>query len=476
VDGRAKVTKIKTVRGEGDVIHYEGTKNLWSEDSSTAPSVEIVEAIVALMAKPKTVQPPSRDANGLAYWAKSDDTLLPNPAKPQYRVALCASYVTSHPSGGSDKLVNGHRFDTVAIANGLINSGIAVSIIFYTVAEHDKFFEVVGGFDGIIIRINPGQITANGGNQQKFDDDMMKLVAKVPVWPTPETMSKMGAKDALCQIKSMDFGLEDTFGYYSPEDIGKDLRKTVAFQPRVVKQNRGSAGEGIWIIKLKSGDYCKTFGEREAADDEVLILKEANDNHIEEHTVSEFIEFCVNGRTDKSGTWTSKGTGKYFEGGAEAGGQMVDQRFLPRIDEGEARFVCIGKELNRVEHYVYIGGVGGETTTTIHKPTDAAFPYKDIQKKLQDEIPIYLKALGLAEDALPLLWAADFIPVDDHKSPLVIGEFNCSCLGLAGFLNVRGGDIKDIKPEDEAMGMAMANLIGVKALEALVAAKRAALR
>ena len=27
---------------------------------------------------------------------------------------------------------------------------------------------------------------------------------------------------------------------------------------------------------------------------------EANDNHSEEHTVTEFIEFCVNGRTSKS--------------------------------------------------------------------------------------------------------------------------------------------------------------------------------
>merc|ERR1711957_400956 len=221
------------------------------------------------------------------------------------------------------------------------------------------------------------------------DDDMGKVAAKVPVWPTPETMSKMGAKDALCQIKTMDFGLEDTLGYYSPDDIAKGLRKTVAFQPRVVKQNRGSAGEGIWIINLKSGKYCKTFGETEAPDDEVLILKEANDNHIEEHTLAEFLEFCVNGRTDKSGNWTSKGTGKYFDGGVEAGGQMVDQRFCPRIDEGEARFVMIGKKLFRVEHYVYIGGVGGETKTTIY-PADAdnfpnteALPFKAIQEKLE---------------------------------------------------------------------------------------------
>merc|ERR1712194_781865 len=107
---------------------------------------------------------------GMSYWAKSDDTLLPAPANPKFKVALCASYVTSHPAGGSDKLVNGHRFDTVAIANGLINAGMDVKIIFYTVEEHDRFFEVVAGFDAIVIRINPGQITANGGSQQKFDD------------------------------------------------------------------------------------------------------------------------------------------------------------------------------------------------------------------------------------------------------------------------------------------------------------------
>merc|ERR1712113_1342569 len=90
---------------------------------------------------------------------------------------------------------------------------------------------------------------------------------------------------------------------------------------------------GIWIIDLKEGNYCSSFGERAAGMDEMLVCTEANDNHVEEHTVAEFIEWCENGRTDKSGDWASKGTGKYFEGGAEAGGQMVDQRFCPRIVE-----------------------------------------------------------------------------------------------------------------------------------------------
>ena len=78
----------------------------------------------------------------------------------------------------------------------------------------------------------------------------------------------------------------------------------------------------------------------------------------------------------------------------------------------------------------------------------------------------YLKALGLTEADIPLLWAADFIPVDAHKGPggddipMVIGEFNCSCLGLAGFLNARGKDINELSAEDAAMGQEMADLIG----------------
>merc|ERR1719346_847840 len=149
---------------------------------------------------------------------------------------------------------------------------------------------------------------------------MMKLAERMPVWPTADTMAKMGAKDALCNIRDLDFGLPDTLGYYSPEDIKAGFKKTIAFQQRVVKQNRGSSGEGIWIIKLKSGNYCERYCDREASDDEMLILQEANDNHVEEHTVAEFVEWCVNGNGGAAGEWKSKGVGKYFEGGRRPDG------------------------------------------------------------------------------------------------------------------------------------------------------------
>jgi hypothetical protein len=405
------------------------------------------------------------DVSSLTTVAKNNDGLLEQPAEPKFKTALIQIYVPSQEGGGSDKISSGHRYDSIPIANGFIKAGASCQLINYTPAEHDKFFEVVKQFDAIIVRCNPGQIKASGGDQAAFDASMMKVSESIPVWPTADVMSKMGAKDALCQIKDMDLGLPDTLGYYSPDDIKAGFRKTIAFQPRVVKQNRGSSGEGIWIIKLKSNEYCEHYGDKWADDSEMLVLTEANDSHVEEHTVGEFLEWCINGRTDASGTWTSKGVGKYFEGGVEAGGQMVDQRFLPRIDEGEARFMMISTELYKIEHYVYVGGVGGETKTTIYPPD--APEYAAIKAKLEGDVPTIMKKLGLSMDNLPLLWAADLIPVDDHASPLVVGEFNCSCLGIAGFLDARGKDLSVVTKENAEEGQKMCDLIGKKGVEVL---------
>jgi len=413
------------------------------------------------------------DISGLTVVATGNEGLLEQPANPKYKLALIEIYNTNHPTGGSDKMTNKHRFDSIPMANGLIASGMSCQLIHYVHTEHDKFMEVVKKFDAVVVRCNPGHIDASGGSQNKFDVDMQELAKSIPVWPTAGVMNKMGAKDALCQIKTMDFGLPDTLGYYSPEDMTNLFPETIAFAPRVVKQNRGSAGEGIWIIKLKDDTkYCANYKDRKADMSEVLILKEANDNHIEEHTVGEFIDFCTNGRTDKSGTWTTIGTGKYFEGGAAAGGQMVDQRFLPSIDTtGEARFFMIGMDLYNIEHYMYIGGVSGETITTIHPPDSPT--YAVTKAKLEKETPDYMKALGLEMSELPLLWAADFMSVENHPSPLVIGEFNCSCLGVGGFLEARGkADYSTCKPEDAERGKKMCDHVGTVALAALEARKK----
>jgi hypothetical protein len=304
----------------------------------------------------------------------------------------------------------------------------------------------------------------------------------IQVWPSPDVMEFMGAKDALCKIATLSIGLEDTMAYYSAEEFSVGFKKTMAFQPRVMKQNRGSSGEGIWIIKLKSGDYCKTFGEKSCSDDEVLDLMEANDNHSEEHTVGEFIEFCVNGRNSKSGEWTSKGVGKYLEGGKAAGGQLVDQRFCPRIVEGELRYNMAGDELVGIIHKKPaeggISAVGGTGSIyTYYGPKEKKFA--SLTKSfLGGDLAKVMPSLGLESEPIPLWWTTDFInssppgtAAKDEK--WIVGEFNCSCVGISKCLpayckeDTPNACYTDIPKKDLSEAKRMGNLMGKKGLAIL---------
>merc|ERR1711988_639766 len=419
------------------------------------------------------------DISSLTRVAKDDLGLKDQPASPKFKVCLAEIYVRSAPYGGADKSSNGHRYDSIPFANGMISAGMSCQFVHYLHEEHDKFFEVMKGFDAIIVRCNPGQIKQDGGDQKKFDDSMRALKKSgIQVWPSPDVMEKMGAKDALCKVAKLNIGLEDTLAYYDEAEFSAGFKKTIKFQPRVIKQNRGSAGEGIWIIKLKSGEYCKDFGEASCADDEVLDMMEANDNHAEEHTVAEFIEFCVNGRTDKSGTWTSKGTGKYLEGGKAAGGQLVDQRFCPRIVEGELRYNQIGDGLVGIIHKKPaeggISAVGGTGSIyTYYGPDEPKFATLT-ENFLVKDLPHVMPNLGLGNEPIPLWWTTDFIlsspeGTAEQDEKWIVGEFNCSCVGISKCLAAYCKDdtpnacYTDISAEDLAAAEKYGLMMGEKA-------------
>jgi len=403
-----------------------------------------------------------------------------------FKIALAQIYVRGAPYGGSDKSNNGCRYDAVPFVNGMIGAGMSCQPVHYLNEEHDKFFEVMSKFDAIIVRCNPGQIKADGGSQEKFDDSMRALQKKgIQVWPSPDVMEFMGAKDALTKIATLNIGLEDTLSYYTEAAFVEGFKKTMAFQPRVIKQNRGSSGEGIWIIKLKAGNYCPGYGDRSCADDEVLELMEANDNHAEEHTVAEFIEFCVTGRSDKSGTWTSKGVGKYLEGGKEAGGMLVDQRFCPRIVEGELRYNSIGPKLVGIIHKKpKEGGISAVSGTgsiyTFYGPDEPKFANLTTNFLTKD-IDKIMPSLGLNEP-IPLWWTTDFILASPEGTPAseekwIVGEFNCSCVGvskcLPAFCNDTTPDVDwtAIPAADQMEAMYYGTLMGQVALDILSKAK-----
>jgi len=405
------------------------------------------------------------DVSSISKVAKDDLGLLPQPKAPKYRIALVQIYVRCQPFGGCDKSSNGHRFDSIPFANGMINAGMSCQLVHYVHQEHDAFFEVMKNFDAIIVRCNPGQINADGGSQDKFDAAMRGLQKLgIQVWPLPDVMELMGAKDALTKIADLRIGLPDTLSYYDEESFKAGFKKTMAFQPRVIKQNRGSSGEGIWITKLKSGNYCANYGDRSCTDDEVLELMEANDNHAETHTVGEFIEFCT----------------QYL-----SGGMLVDQRFCPRVVEGELRLNLVGRKLVGIIHTKPKAGHLGRGRTdsiyTYYGPEEPLFK-KLTYGFLEQDMDKVMPALGLGDHPMPLWWTSDFInasPVgtkrEDEK--WIVGEFNCSCVGISKCLpaycsaDTPDANWNSIPPEDQKAAMEYGNLMGQVALEILNSVK-----
>merc|ERR1740138_381159 len=469
--------------------------------------------------------------------ASDDDGALDQPKNPKKQTCVVEIYIGSHKFGGTDKSCNGHRYDTIPFANGMIKAGMACYPIHYLHSLHDAFFAVMEYMDAILVRCNPGQIKADGGDQGKFDDSMRALQKKgIPVWPSPDVMEFMGAKDALTKIRNLQIGMPDTGTYFTDEEFITGFKKSMKFQPRVIKQNRGSSGEGIWIINLKKADYCAAYGDATVEDGDELIFMEANDNHVENHTVLEFINWCLYGRDEGKGAgeWTSKGTGKYLEGGKAAGGQLTDQRFCGRILEGELRYnmvntVCLGV-IHKVpapggmsavggtgsEYFFYDNGVISDTTlssceftayvqkeasadgnhhrcTTDEGPAkvDAGTHEKKVisidlealrKKFVEEDCPIMMKTLELPDEPIPLWWTADMInaslgkcweavPVADQK--WVVGEFNCSCVGVSKCLpaycksDTPMVSWKDIPAEEAGHATKYGDIVGAEAAKML---------
>jgi hypothetical protein len=406
------------------------------------------------------------DISMLTRIAKDDHGLLRQPPSPPFTTCVVQVYVRCQPNGGQDKSPSGHRYDTIMLANGLIRSGLSCQPIHYVHQEHSNFFEVCRQFDVVIVRCTPDEITVDGGDWKRFDDDLRGLQRMgKQVWPSPEVMEQMSAKDTLVKLAKLNMGLEDTVAYYTPHELEAGFKKSVAFQPRVIKQNRGSSplprspsGEGVWIVKLKDErNYCQKYGARKCGDKEMLVLQEASDNHIEEHTVGEFIEFCVKGRTAKSGFWTSAGHGKYLEGGKAKGGHLVDQRFCPRTAEGVVRYTMMGnqpvsimhkkpKEVNQDPAAALTHKKPGKSpgqpaleadagsVDTYYEPNEVRFGAPTLSL-LKYDLPNLMATLGLGSEPLPLVWTADLINSSMHNTDLrgekwILSSLSCSCVDV----------------------------------------------
>ena len=69
----------------------------------------------------------------------------------------------------------------------------------------------------------------------------------------PDVILKMGVKEVLYRTKHLGWGT-DTHLYHSmAEFLAAFPRRLRKYGPRVIKQNRGNGGQGVWKVELIDG-------------------------------------------------------------------------------------------------------------------------------------------------------------------------------------------------------------------------------
>jgi hypothetical protein len=318
--------------------------------------------------------------------------------------------------GGSDKGPDGHRKDTMPMVNALKAKGWNAEVIFYSDDKKDEIFKHVSeNADAYVSRINPGNIP--GGEATYFDLLRRLSTSGVIGMPHPDAMLNYGAKDALCKVTDTGLVPEDTLAYYTVDALKQHFPTTVSITQRVLKQNRGSTGEGIWRVEVvDERPYEK--GKPLPLDTKIKCT-EAVDNHVEFRELGEFMEFCT----------------KYIVG---ENGMLVDMRFMPRIKEGEIRILMVGDKPIFVVHKKPQDSADAFSATLF---SGAKYTYDD-PSKWQDLVDMFLAKLPTVMQKLggyeePLIWTADFMLDWDEngKDKYVLGEINCSCVGFTSDLD-----------------------------------------
>lgn len=330
------------------------------------------------------------------------------------------SIVVFEVEGGSDKYFDGHRKDTMPIVNAIKDAGWHSEVVYYRPEWSDALFEYVSqNFDAYISRVNPGNIP--GGEKGYFGLLTKLSEAGLVGMSTPEEMMAYGAKDALVKLNQTDLVPADTAAYYDVEAFHQTFPTSLSYGERVLKQNRGSTGSGIWRVQLKDKDVAASVEPGTALPlDTVLKCTEAVDNHTEERQLGEFMDFCD----------------QYIIGD---NGMLVDMRFMPRIVEGEIRILLVGPHPVFVVHKKPAAG-GDNFSATLFSGAkytyDKPESWQDLVDMFAQARPVIAEKLG--GDNIPLIWTADFMLADaaDGGDTYVLGEINCSCVGFTSELDM----------------------------------------
>lgn len=245
--------------------------------------------------------------------------------------------------------------------------------------------------DGVLVWFNPDE----GGRDRSTLDAMLRDVAKAGVFVSahPDVILKLGTKEVLYQTRDIGWGC-DTLIYRSLEQLRAELPpRLAAGEVRVLKQYRGSSGDGVWKVEFVR-DATSVPGERR------VRARHAKRGSVEEEMhLNEFFARCA----------------PYFAGD----GRMIDQEYQPRLPEGMVRCYLVHDKVAGFGHQAVVAlcpAPPGAPSDAVPQPTQrlyhpASMPeFQALKRQLeQDWVPAMQKVLDIETAELPVLWDCDFM-------------------------------------------------------------------
>jgi hypothetical protein len=322
--------------------------------------------------------------------------------------------------GDRDKAAGDNRKILHAVYEALAALGVAAEPAVYSDEMADGVREHLLQMDGVLVWVDP----ISDGRDRLRLDAMLREVASNGVWISahPDVILKMGTKEVLYRTRDLGWGT-DTHLYNSAEEFHQYFPPRLASAgPRVLKQNRGNGGIGVWKVELPA-----SISVRPNSDTVVRVQHARTDSPAEQVLLGAFMNQCA----------------EYLSGA----GRIVDQAFQPRVAEGmvrcylsENRVVGFSQHLPRgllpppcVENGVSTAGRGAEGLTfqkTMYGPSAPAF--QRLRTVMESEwIPAMQRLLGIETACLPAIWDADFLygpKTPSAEDTFVLCEINASCI------------------------------------------------
>jgi hypothetical protein len=278
------------------------------------------------------------------------------------------------------------------VFEALADEGVAAQPAVYCEEAIESVRDQLLGLDGVLVWIDP----ISDGRDRARLDALLREVSSRGVWVSahPDVILKMGVKDVLYRTRDLGWGT-DTDLYATAMDFRARFPGRLASGgPRVLKQNRGNGGIGVWKVELAQGG-----GGAMGDDAPVRILQARRDSRVEPMRLGDFMDRCEAYFADE--------------------GRIIDQTFQPRLPEGmircylsEDRVVGFGRQLIKALMPPPAEGEppeAGQPGPRIMSGADYP-PFQALRAKMEGEwVPGMVRLLDIDPASLPAVWDADFL-------------------------------------------------------------------